>query len=296
MDPEKYDELVEKLKELWAGLGPETTPEAVEEALGDSAEGATPDEFAAALREALIESGLTEPQADGVIDQLEAQPGWGSVDPADTFQIVVNNNITKVDQSLNVAGDVHGNVVNQNTSNVANANGEGSIAGDEVAHNQVQTGDGQQVGGDSGVQNQGDNSGQQAGGSATAENVTSGDGNNVASGEASGVGDGHSTLDGVSVNDSAVAFGDGDATNQAPDTSTYTSDDSYEENTSNSFNSELRDNDSQYQSTSINSGHEEYDKPYEHEEYEGDDYHAPDTYDEHDDSYDMDHDTGVDVS
>ena len=193
----------------------------------------------------------------------------------------INNN---VDQSQHVdAYEVHGDVVSDNDSNVANATGEGSIAGDEVYGNQVQTGDGQQVGGDSGVQNQGDNSGQQAGGSATADNVTSGDNNTVGSDEASGIGDGHTSLDGVSVNDSSLAFGSGSATAQADDTENFTSNESYDEHTSDSYNTELSDDDSQYQETSINAGHEGYEEPVYEDDYKGDDYHEHDAYDEHDD-------------
>ena len=285
MDPREYDQLVEDLKNFFANLGPDTDPAAVEEALGDSAEGASPEEFTAAVRQALIESGADPALADQVIDQLEAQPGWGEESPVEGLTVVVNNNqiVNEIDQSLHVDGEVHGDVVQGATSNVANATAEGAIAGDEVAHNQVQTGDGQQVGGDSGVQNQGDNSGQQAGGSATADNVTSGDNNTVGSDEASGIGDGHTSLDGVSVNDSSLAFGSGSATAQADDTENFTSNESYDEHTSDSYNTELSDDDSQYQETSINAGHEGYEEPVYEDDYKGDDYHEHDAYDEHDD-------------
>ncbi len=291
MDPREYDQLVDDLKDFFSNLGPETDPAAVEEALGDSAEGASPEEFTAAVRQALIESGADPAVADQVIDQLEAQPGWGEVPPTDTFQIVVNNNqiVNEIDQSLHVDGEVHGDIVQQNTSNVANATAEGAIAGDEVADNQVQTGDGQQVGGNSGVQNQGDNSGQQAGGNADADNVTSGDNNTVASGEASDVGQGQVSQDYATLNDSAQAFGSGSVDNTATDTSDSHYTESYSETAEDSFNESLQDNDTQTQVAETHDGGFEYEPALEGgDDYKGGDYHEQDSYDEGHDSYDVD--------
>ncbi len=299
------DEEVARLKELFEEYfgswetGQPAPP--LPEELTEAAEDVSPEDFTAALREALIAEGLTEAQADEVIDAVEAEEGWGSVSPTDTFEIVVNNNVTNIDQSIH-ADQVHGNLVQQNTSTVANATGEGSVAGDEVAGNQVQTGDGQQVGGDSGVQNQGDNSGQQAGANAHADNVTSGSNNEVASDEASGVGDGHTTLSDVTTDDSSLAFGTGSATTDAANTTNLTHTESFDDHTSDSYNTELSDDDSQYNSTSINTEPDVYEEPVyagpgtEDAEGKGHGYHEKDDYDPHDgyeDDYDVDQSNSI---
>ena len=287
MDPREYDQLVEDLKNFFANLGPDTDPAAVEEALGDSAEGASPEEFTAAVRQALIESGADPALADQVIDQLEAQPGWGEESPVEGLTVVVNNNqiVNEIDQSLHVDGEVHGDVVQGATSNVANATAEGAIAGDEVADNQVQTGDGQQVGGNSGLQNQGDNSGQQAGGNADADNVTSGDNNTVASGEASEVGAGQVSQDFATVNDSAQAFGSGSVDHTANDTEDSHYTESYSESAEGSYNENFEDNDTQTQVAETHDGGYEYEPAYDSaDDYKGDDYHEHDGHD----SYDVD--------
>ncbi|MEZ5411849.1 MAG: hypothetical protein R2761_27695 [Acidimicrobiales bacterium] len=292
MDPREYDQLVQELKDFFANLGPDTDAAAVEEALGDSADGASPEEFTAAVRQALIESGADPALADQVIDQLEAQPGWGEGSPVEGLTVVVNNNqiVNEIDQSLHVDGEVHGDVIQQNTSNVANATATGAIAGDEVGHNQVQTGDGQQVGGDSGVQNQGDNSGQQAGGNADADNVTSGDNNTVGSGEASQIGQGQVSQDYATVNDSAQAFGSGSVDNTANDTSDSHYSESYNASADHSFNDSYEDNDTQTQVAETHDHGYEYEPDFESgDDYKGGDYHEHDGYDDHGhDSYDVD--------
>ena len=220
--------------------------------------------------------GVTE-DPDAVADGYDAA-GDDIDSKLQYIQGLADNNqiINDVDQSAHVDGTVHGDVYDESDSNVANATGEGSIAGEEVYGNQVQTGDGQQVGGDSGVQNQGDNSGQQAGYDATADNVTSGDNNTVGSGWSSGVGDGHTSLENVDVNDSALSFGEGDATTHADDN--YTENLNYETNidTNDSGNFYESDDDSQVQTVTIND--DNYDGSYGEPEYKGDDY---DGHDEH---------------
>jgi len=151
-------------------------------------------------------------------------------------QIVYEDNdyiTNNIDQSLDVHGEVHGNINQQNTSNVTNATGEGSVAvGGDVSDSQIQsqTGDGVQIGGDNeGVANVGDNSGQMAGEDADAANITSGDNNQVGS-DGSTVGDGNVDMHGVNINESAVEFGEGDNTQQADDIA-------------DSYNTQTREND-----------------------------------------------------
>jgi len=221
---------------------------------------------------------------DEIADGYDAAPD-GIEGKLDYIQGLIENNqiANNVDQSQHVSGEVHRDVVSDNDSNVANATAEGAIAGDEVYDNQVQTGDGQQVGGDSGVQNQGDNSGQIAGDDAYADNVTSGDNNTVASDWASGVGEGQVSQDGAYINDSAQAFGEGSVTNEANDS--YDSHDTYTATATatDSFNTDLQDNDTQTQIAETHDGG--YEPTFEHDDYKGDDY----------DGHDHDHDGHFDV-
>ena len=101
---------------------------------------------------------------------------------AEGIKVTIEDNdvITNIDNSFSVQGDVHGNVHQDNDTNVVNAD-DGAVAAGGDQDGQFQTGDGQQIGQSHGVANQGDNSGQQAGHDATADNVTSGDDNTVAS-------------------------------------------------------------------------------------------------------------------
>ena len=223
-----------------------------------------------------------------MIDQLESQPGWGQESPVEGLTVVVNNNqiVNEIDQSLHVDGEVHGDIIQQNSSNVANATGEGAVAGEYVEDNQIQTGDGQQVGGDSGVQNQGDNSGQQAGGNADADNITTGNENTVGSGEASHIGQGQETLEDVSFNDSSAAFGSGYAQNTSNDTEDSHDSESYSDTTDGSYNSEYSDDDTQTQTVEVHGYEEEgYEPPHEGEDHKGysdhddyDDHHGPEGY------------------
>ncbi|MDH4077478.1 MAG: hypothetical protein OEW29_16230 [Acidimicrobiia bacterium] len=215
---------------------------------------------------------------DAVADGYDAAPD-GIEGKLDYIQGLIDNNqiANNVDQSQHVdAYEVHGDVVSDNDSNVANATGVGSIAGEDVYGNQSQTGDGQQVGGDSGVQNQGDNSGQQAGYDAHADNVTSGDNNTVGSDWASRVGQGQVSQDGAYIDDSAQAFGEGSVTNEANDS--YDSHDTYTETATatDSFNSEYQDNDTQTQIAETHDGaygETDYEPTFEHDDYKGDDHH-----------------------
>jgi hypothetical protein len=224
---------------------------------------------------------------DAVTDGYDAAPDDFEA-KLDYIQGLIDNNqiATNVDQSQHVdATEVHGDVVSDNDSNVANATAEGSIAGDEVYGNQTQTGDGQQVGGDSGVQNQGDNSGQQAGYDAHADNVTSGDNNTVGSDWASNVGQGQVSQDGAYIDDSAQAFGEGSVTNDATDS--YDSHDTFTETATatDSFNSEYQDNDTQTQIAETHDG--SFGEPEYEPDYKGDDHYE--SHDEHDgDRFDVD--------
>ena len=214
---------------------------------------------------------------DEVADGYDSLPEHTPESQLDYIKGLIDNNqiANNVDQSSHVdAYEVHGDVVSDNDSNVANATGVGSIAGEEVYGNQVQTGDGQQVGGDSGVQNQGDNSGQQAGYDAHADNITTGDSNTVGSDYASGVGQGQISLDHVDANDSALAFGDGYSTNQADDLSDSHDSFTATATATDSGNSYTSDDDSQTQTVDIHGeGYEEYAPTFEHDDYEGGDYH-----------------------
>jgi hypothetical protein len=282
----QYQALVDALERILSNPGNYADPAALQAALGGEGalEGISQDEFMRAVDEALTAEGVPQDVRDQVISKLEAQPDF---DPYGNVEIVINepdvNNY--VDQSLDIYGEVHGDVYQANTSNVANATGEGAIAGEEVYGNQVQTGDGQQVGGDSGVQNQGDNSGQQAGGNATADNVTTGDGNTVGSGAASRIGAEQVSQDYASIDDSSQAFGEGAADNTSTDT--YDSHDqvSYEERADGSFNYLDSDDDTNTQTQTIETG-------YGDDDYKGDDYKVDhDDYDVEDhggDDYDQD--------
>ena len=232
--------------------------------------------------------GVTE-DPDAVADGYDAA-GDDIDSKLQYIQGLADNNqiINDVDQSAHVDGTVHGDVYDESDSNVANATGEGSIAGEEVYGNQVQTGDGQQVGGDSGVQNQGDNSGQQAGYDAHADNVTSGDNNTVASDWASRVGEGQVSQDGAYIDDSAQAFGEGSVTHEANDS--YDSHDTFSETATatDSFNTNLEDNDTQTQVAETHDhsyGETEYEPSYESDDYKGDDHY--DSHD-HDGHFDVD--------
>jgi hypothetical protein len=263
-------------------------PAALQAALGgDDALAEVPREtYVAALDQVMEEKGVPADVRGTVADQLDAHGDYSSQGLLDHLNLVVNDQDVNnwVDQSLNNEGEVHGDLYQENDSNVANATGEGSLAGDEVYGNQVQTGDGQQVGGDSGVQNQGNNSGQQAGYDADADNITTGDHNTVGSDWASRVGAGQVSQDGAYINDSAQAYGEGSANNEANDSYTEESTFTTTETANDSFNSDYSDDDTQTQTTTVHGyGEPEYEEPvYEHE-----DEHHPE-YEEHRPEYEDD--------
>jgi hypothetical protein len=237
------------------------------------------------LEQVMVEEDYPADTKDDVYDKYDsAEDPYAGLQHAAT---VITND---VDQSLDIHGETHGSVYQENDSNVANATGEGSLAGEYIEGNQTQTGDGQQVGGDSGVQNQGNNSGQQAGYDATADNVTTGDYNTVGSDYANRVGQGQVSQDGAYIDDSAQAFGEGAATNESTDS--YDSHDSFSESATatDSFNETYTDDDTNTQ-TQVIEDHDggyapEYEPVFEddykidHDDYEVKDHHDGDDYDQ----------------
>jgi hypothetical protein len=293
MDPQQFQDLVATLERLFQDHNLfADDPAALEQALGG--EGALDDvpreAYMQALDQVLSDNGVPEDIRAQVADQLVAQDDYSGEGLLNHLTIVINDNdvTTEIDQSLHIDGEVHGDVVQQNDSNVANAIGEGSIAGEYVEDNQVQTGDGQQVGGNSGVQNQGNNSGQQAGANAYADNVTTGDGNTVASDEASRVGQGQVSQDYATVDDSSQAFGEGDSHNEANDTSDSHYTESHTASAADSFNYTDTDTDTQTQSIETHDGYgeHEYEPTFEHDDYKGDHDYGHD--EDHHDHYDVD--------
>ncbi|MDH3678964.1 MAG: hypothetical protein OEV40_03330, partial [Acidimicrobiia bacterium] len=170
------------------------------------------------------------PMREQVYEQLDAQGEYTPEGYIENLTVVINDNDihNEIDNSLTVehGAEVHGDIHQANTTNVANATGEDSIAGRDQ-EGQFQTGDGVQVGDhNEGVVNQGDNSGQQAGYEAHADDITTGDGNFNNEGW---------------IDDSAIAFGDGaDATNQADDVVDHST--NYSGNTEESYNTEYSGN------------------------------------------------------
>jgi len=166
-----------------------------------------------------------------VYDHLDAEGEYTPEGLQENLRVLLeNDDITnQIDNALTIehGAEVHyADITQENDTNVANATGDGAIAGRDQ-WGQFQTGDGTQVGDhNEGVVNQGDNSGQQAGDYASADDITTGDGNFNNEGE---------------INDSAIAFGDGAyATNQADDVYNASVNDSYNEdnvgNTTDSYN------------------------------------------------------------
>ena len=220
---------------------------------------------------------------------------------SENVQIVYEDNdyiTNNIDQSLDIHGEVHGNVTQENDSNVVNATAEGAVAtgGDIVDSSvQTQTGDGIQVGGDNeGVANVGDNSGQVAGSDAHADNVTSGNDNAVGSGEST-VGDGNVNMDHVSIDDSAVEFGEGDNAQQADEIDdsfnsvSETTDvdvdidvDSHDQDTSWSHNDHTSEDNSSWSETYTEDDHSQYSDDDSAEVYQdaGHDAHAHTTVDD----------------
>ncbi|MGF1595395.1 MAG: hypothetical protein ACFCVK_00430 [Acidimicrobiales bacterium] len=173
----------------------------------------------------LEELEVPEEHKEYIVSEYEAAPAH----TANTLaEIIARDNSvnTWFENTLDIHGEVHGNVVQDNDLTETNATGDGAFAAGEDIHGvQAQSGDGVQVGYDNeGVANVGDNSGQQAGDDASVGgDFTSGDGN--------------VHIEGSDINDSALAFGHGDATNEANDTWTEdsynTREDTYNETITN---------------------------------------------------------------
>ena len=183
------------------------------------------DTYIEAMEEVFNEYDVPQPMREQVYEQLDAQGEYTPEGYIQNLTVVINDNDihNAIDNSLTVehGAEVHGDITQQNDTNVANASGEGAIAGRDQ-EGQFQTGDGVQVGDDnSGVVNQGDNSGQQAGYEAHADDITTGDGNFNNEGQ---------------IDDSAIAFGGGAADNTANELDDHSTNDSF--NTEHSYNEE----------------------------------------------------------
>ncbi len=222
MNPEDLATQIEEwLASLRTTAGTEAvTTDAVADVVDTEAlEGVTPDDYRSALEIVFNDYGVPEDVRQQVYDQLDAEGQYGAEGYTQNLTIVINDEDVNnyIDNSLTVehGAEVHGDISQENETNVANATGDDSVAGRDQ-DGQFQTGDGVQVGDDNdGVVNQGDNSGQQAGDYAEADDITTGDGNFNNEGW---------------VDDSAVAFGGGSADNQA--------DDVYDESINDSFDTE----------------------------------------------------------
>ncbi|MGF1595394.1 MAG: hypothetical protein ACFCVK_00425 [Acidimicrobiales bacterium] len=226
MDTDQAAQLLEQIREALR-LGVE--PGDVEEALG--ADTAASPVTGADLEAALAELDIPEEMKEQIRTEYEAS-GHTTGDVVNIFIEVNDSSVNnEISNELNIHGEVHGNVVQDNDTDLVNATGDDSFAaGGNIEGVQSQSGDGVQVGGDNdGVANVGDNSGQQAGDDASVGgDFTSGDGN--------------VHVEDSYVDDSAIAFGDGDATNEANDTDTVgshntdTYDQAYTETNTDSFN------------------------------------------------------------
>ncbi len=222
----KIQEWIEGMRAAETGTYSEAAPEVVE---AEYLEDVDRDTYHDAMEMVFDEYGVPEEMREQVYEQLDAEGAYNPAGYIENLTIVVeDNDITNhIDNSVEVGdgASIHGGITQQNETNVSTADGEGAIAGRDQ-DGQFQTGDGVQVGDEnSGVVNQGDNSGQQAGNDATADDITSGDGNLVNDG---------------SLSENAIAFGGGDATNQADDVDDYSTNDSF--NTNDSYNDEYSGN------------------------------------------------------
>ena len=161
-----------------------------------------------------------------VYDHLDAEGEYTPEGLQENLRVLLeNDDITnQIDNALTIehGAEVHyADITQENDTNVANATGDGAIAGRDQ-WGQFQTGDGTQVGDhNEGVVNQGDNSGQQAGYEAHADDITTGDGNFNNEGQ---------------IDDSAIAFGGGAADNTANELDDHSTNDSF--NTEHSYNEE----------------------------------------------------------
>ncbi len=233
MNPEELAAEIDRLfRSVLGGDAPAT--EVVEAAGTDYLDGIGRDEYHDAMEMVMEQYDVPEPMREPVYEQLDAEGTYTPEGLRQNIELVLQDeDITNtVQNSLEVSdyAEVHYGIDQQNETNVATADGDGSIAGRDQ-NGQFQTGDGTQVGDwNNGVVNQGDNSGQQAGNDATADDITSGDGNFV--------NDEYGT-----VSENAIAFGGGDATNTANDVWDESVNDSYnEDNVGNVTDSYNEDN------------------------------------------------------
>ena len=203
------------------GYTPEEAPEMPE---------GTPEDYRAAMDQYLDEAGVPEDQREEAYDQLEANGDYTADGYRQNIIFVIENNEetinNHVDNSIEIGeGAKVDDIYQANDTNQSNATGDGAIAGRDQ-EGQFQTGEGVQTGdGNSGVVNQGDNSGQQAGWDAEGGDFTTGDGNF----------DNEGTIE-----NSAIAFGGGDADNTTDQSVDHSTNDSFNEtdsyNTNDSFN------------------------------------------------------------
>ncbi len=192
------------------------------------------DDYMEALDQVMDTYEVPAEMREGVYEQLDAEGDYSEAGFIKHLEVVINDEDVStvvennIDNGVTVehGAEVHGDVYQASETNVATASGDGAIAGGDQ-DGQFQTGDGVQSNDNSGVVNQGDNSGQQAGWDTTAEDITTGDGNFNNEG---------------TINDSAIAFGEGDATNEANDVYDASTNDSYNTedslNTNDSFDTE----------------------------------------------------------
>jgi hypothetical protein len=231
MDPKdvaaKIDEWLNELRTTSEpGNYTEELPEVVDT---DYLEEVDRDTYHEAMEMVFDQYDVPEEMREQVYQQLDAEGEYTPAGYIKNLTVIVEDEdiYNDIDNSLTVehGAEVHGDITQQNTTNVANATGEDSIAGRDQ-EGQFQTGDGVQVGDyNDGVVNQGDNSGQQAGDYATADDITTGDGNFNNEG---------------TIEDSAIAFGGGAANNTANDVYDASTNDSFNEdnvgNVNDSFN------------------------------------------------------------
>ena len=270
----------------------------------------SPEEYREGMQRYLEEAGLTDEQIEQVLDQLEAEGAYDADGYHQNIVFVIENNEetinNHVDNSIEIGEGAHvDDIYQENDTNQSTASGDGAVAGRDQ-DGQFQTGDGVQTGeGNSGVVNQGDNSGQQAGGSASGGDFTTGDGNF----------DNEGYLD-----NSAVAFGGGDATNETDQSENASVNDSYNQdnvgntewsgNTSDSYNYDstttheesynadldVKVEDSfkvELEGEGYGQGHQGYDheevEPYrpEVDDYKPEEHHEPEGYGEEPEPYEV---------
>lgn len=142
---------------------------------------------------------VPEEHQDKVYEEWEAE---GQYDTGSLVKVIADNDEIGnwIDQSQNVDGHIHGGVRQENESQVINADDGAVVAGGNQHDVQALTGDGSL----------------QIGGGNWGEVIQ---------------GDSNVSAEGAHINDSAIAFGEGDATNTANDSVTAHSNNDYSEDT-----------------------------------------------------------------